>query len=128
MKWFEVNPLRFELEKRLLGLHHPGCKLIKQNGQFSVLVWIQTNKRCYEVRGTFPDRFPNRPMLVQIEKPKIKDHPPHFFSEFGGLCIYGSNDYGPETTAKVYLDWAKQWIQCYENWQDTGSWPKTNGR
>jgi hypothetical protein len=128
MKWFEANPLRFELEKRLLGLHHPGCKLIKQKGQFSVQVQILTRKRCYEIKGIFPDRFPNEPMQVQIEKPEITDGPPHYFHYNGGLCIYGYGDYGPETTAKVYLDWAKQWIGCYENWQKTGSWPKTNRR
>lgn len=128
MKWFEVNPLRFELEKRLLGLHHPGCKLIKQNGQFSVLVQVQTNKRSYVVRGIFPDRFPIEPMQVQIEKPEITDNPPHYFHCNGRLCLYGSSNCGIETTAKVYIDWSKQWIQCYEDWQKTGHWPITNRR
>lgn len=128
MKWYENDPLRFELEKRLLGLHHPGCKLIKQNGQFSVLLQIQTHKQCYTVRGIFPDRFPYAPMQVQIIKPEINDGPPHYFHSNGVLCLYGGADYGPETTAKVFIDWAKQWFQCYENWQETGLWPINNGR
>jgi hypothetical protein len=127
MKWYEVNPTRFEFEKMLLRQHHPGCKLIKEYGQFSVHVQVRTYKRCYHLKGIFPDSFPNSPMTVQIESPKIKDGPPHYFTD-GGLCIYGSRNYGPETTAKVYIDWAKQWIKCYENWQETGRWPRNNGR
>ena len=128
MKWYEINPLRLELERRLLGQYHPGCKLIKYNGKFTVQLQIRTRKRSYQLSGIFPDRFPNDPMRVRIERPKITDGPPHYFSYDGGLCIYGSGNYGPETTAKVYLDWAKQWIKSYEHWQDMRIWPKTNGR
>jgi hypothetical protein len=128
MKWYEVNPLRLELEKRLLRQHHPGFRLIKENGRWRVEIKIRTPKRLYHLKGIFPDRFPNSPMTVHIENPKIRDCPPHYFSREGGLCIYGHSNYGPETTAKVYLDWSKQWLKCYEHWQDTGIWPKNNGR
>jgi hypothetical protein len=125
---YESNPTRFALERKLLAQYHPGCKLIKQNDLFSVQFQVQTHKRTYLLKGVFPNTYPNSPMVVKIVKPAITDYPPHFFGSNGGLCIYGSNNYGPETTAKVYIDWAKQWIKCYENWQETGKWPVTNGR
>lgn len=128
MKWYELDVDRFELEKILLRQHHPGCKLIKCDGKYSVELQIRTNKRCYQLRGIYPDQFPNDPMRVQIKSPKLEDCPPHYFSYNGGLCIYGTGNYGPETTAKVYIDWAKQWIKRYEYWQETRIWPETNGR
>ena len=128
MKWFELDPIRFELEINLLRRHHRGCKLIKQNGKYSIQFQVRTTKRSYQLEAIFPDTFPNSPMVVQVKHPKITDFPPHYFGKSGGLCIYGSGNFGPETTAKVYIDWAKQWIKCYEQWQITGVWPVTNGR
>lgn len=128
MKWYEVNPIRFELEKKLLAVHHPGCKLVKESGEYRVELQVKTNIRTYHVTGVFPNRYPNAPMTVHIPQSQIDDYPPHYFDENGELCLYGCGNVGSETTAKVYIDWAKQWIKCYESWQRTRRWPVNNER
>ena len=125
MKWYTNNPVRFEMEKHLLGRHHPGVKIIIKDGRTQVLKQLKTHQDTYLIEGEFPNNFPYSPMKVYIRNPVLKGSPPH---QYNGdlLCLHGPNDVGPETTAKVYLDWAIQWIRTYERWLNGEVWPPKN--
>lgn len=125
MEWYETNRTRFEIEKQLLARHHPGSKIIIKNKQMSVLKPVKTRKDCYLVEAIFGSHHPYSNMKVFVREPGLRNSPPHRFSG-GELCLHGSDDVGPETTAKVYLDWAVQWIKTYERWLDGEDWPDTN--
>lgn len=125
MEWYQTNRNRFEIERQFIGKHHPGSKIIIKNGQASVLKAFKTRKDCYLVEAIFSKRHPYSAMRVFIREPALKGSPPHKFSS-GELCLHGADDVGPETTAKVYLDWADQWIKAYERWLDGEDWPDTN--
>jgi hypothetical protein len=125
MKWFELNPQRFEIEKCLLAQYHPGSKLIKKHGKLKVTKHLITDLDTYIIEGVFSDRHPYLPMDVYIREPPLEGSPPHRYST-EHICIHGPGDVGPETTAKVYLDWAVQWINTYERWLNGEPWPETN--
>jgi hypothetical protein len=125
MKWYESNPIRFEIEKRLLARYHHGSRIIIEKGKMKVQKRFHGSKEVYLVEGIFSDRHPYSPMNFYIKEPRLKNSPPHKFSD-GWLCLHGSDDVGPETTAKVYMDWAIQWLQTYERWLDGEEWPDTN--
>ncbi len=125
MIWFKNNPQRFEVEKKLLVRFHPGVKIIIKDGQMSVLKELVTSKDIYLIEAKYSDRHPYSPMKVFIREPYLKNTPPHQYGE-GRLCLHDENDVGPETTAKLYLDWAEQWIHIYERWLEGKPWPNTN--
>ncbi len=125
MKWYENNPGRFEMEKCLLARHHPGSKVVIKNGRISVLKRVQTAQATYLLEGIFPKNYPYAPMGIYILEPVLQKTPPHQYKG-GRLCLHGGNDVGPETTAKVYFDWAVQWLNIYEEWLRGKSWPKRN--
>jgi len=125
MKWYTNNPTRFEMEKHLLSRHHPGAKIIIEDGRVRVLKQFKTRRDTYLIEGEFPTNFPYSPMAVYIRSPALKKSPPHRYSG-NQLCLHGSNDVGPETTAKVFLDWTIQWIRIYEQWLKGKPWPTTN--
>ena len=125
MRWHESKPIRFELEKRLLGQFHPGVKMIIKNGRVNILKRLKTHKDIYIIEARYPNNFPYSALDIFVLEPRLKGSPPHRYSE-SRLCLHDSNGVGPETTAKVYLDWAVQWINIYERWLDGEPWPKTN--
>lgn len=125
MRWYELDPDRFEVEMALLAQHHPGTKIIKENSRIRAEKWYRTRQSNYLIKAVFSDRHPYEPMEVSIEKPRIKGRPPHYFSN-GLLCLHHFSEGRAQTTAKVYLDWTVQWIKCYEKWLNTREWPETN--
>jgi hypothetical protein len=125
MKWYELNPERMAIEKRLLAEHHRGVVLTIKHGRMHVIKPIRGRYSTYTVQGTFADEHPYAPMQFVVVKPPLRGTPPHRFMG-GQLCLHGPGDVGPETTAKIYVDWAEQWIQTYEDWLDGKPWPPTN--
>ena len=125
MKWYKLNPYRFEMEKVILKKKKKGAKIEIEDGVVQVTKFFKTGRHKYLIRGMFPDMFPYSPLQVFIDKPALKKSPPHLYKE-GCLCLHGPDDVGPQTTAKVYLDWAEQWILTYERWLREIPWPKTN--
>jgi len=125
MKWYESNPIRFEIEKRLLAKAHPGCRLVIKDGRMKLQKTLQLRKNCYQIEGIFSDNYPYSHMRFFVFSPPLKNSPPHRYGD-GELCTHGSSDVSSETTAKVYLDWAIQWLQTYERWLDGEPWPETN--
>jgi hypothetical protein len=125
MKWYELNPGRFEIEKRLLARYHPGSKLVIEGGRVKVTRQVVTHRDTYVVEGKFADDHPYSDMRWRVLKPTIRGSPPHRYDE-GELCLHEPGETGPETTAKIYLDWATQWILTYERWRDGEQWPRTN--
>ncbi len=125
MKWFETNPQRFGVEKKLLARFHPGVKIVIKNGQMSVFKKLVTYKNSYLIEAKYSDRHPYSQMEVYVREPRLKGTPPHQYGE-GQLCLHGASNIGHETTAKVYLDWTEQWIRIYERWLEGKPWPDTN--
>ena len=125
MKWYRSDPERFAVEKMLLARHHPGVKIVIKDGEMSVFKKLATPRNNYLIKAKFSDRHPYSPMEVYIVEPCLRNTPPHQYSE-GRLCLHGNSNVGSETTAKVYLDWAEQWIHIYERWLKTHRWPQTN--
>ena len=124
-KWYERDPARFEIGKRLLAQFHPGMKLVIQKGILRFRKQVVTARNTYQVEGIFGASHPYDPMAIFIRHPPLKQNPPHRFSG-GRICLHGQGDIGPETTAKMYLDWTIQWLKTYEAWLAGKSWPKTN--
>ena len=125
MKWYKDDPVRFELEKGLINEYHRGVQMFIQNGKVRIEFSIRTTRTTYHLVGHFPDKFPYKPMEFYVKKPRLKRSSPHRYGD-GMLCLHTSNDVGPQTTAKVYIDWAKQWVATYEKWLKTGKWPAKN--
>lgn len=124
MEWYKSNPARFEMEKLLLARFYHGVKIVIEKGKMRVVMKLRTRKADYHVKGFFPRDFPYSPLNVYIRKPRLQS-PPHVY-DGGKLCLHYDDGVGPETTAKIYLDWTKQWIAAYEKWLDGKDWPKTN--
>ncbi len=127
MKWYQSNPARFEIEKKLLSRHHPGTRLVIKDGKVKLTKQIRTNRNTYLIEGQFPKDYPYSPLSVKVLKPKLHKKVPHIYRD-GELCLHGSGDVGSETTAKIILDWTVQWLLTYERWLDSQSWSKTNHR
>ena len=125
MKWYQVNLARFEIEKKLLARHHPGVKIVIKDGKVKLTKQIRTNRDTYLIEGRFPKNYPYSPLNITVLKPKLHTKVPHIYCD-GELCLHGSGDAGPETTAKIILDWTVQWLKTYERWLDDQSWPTTN--
>ncbi len=126
MKWFQSNPARFEMEKRLLARSHRGVKIVIESGKMRVVMGLRTRRAEYLIEAIFPRNFPYSAMEVYVRKPRLQS-PPHLYGE-DRLCLHDDDEVGPETTAKIYLDWTKQWIATYERWLDGEPWPETNRR
>jgi len=125
MKWYQANPERFEIEKRLLAKYHPGAKVVIKDGKVRVIKRFRTRKATYTIEGIFAADHPYSEMRFYVRKPRIRKSPLHRYDK-GRLCLNDPNDVGPETTAKVYLDWAVDWLLTYERWLDGETWPPTN--
>lgn len=125
MKWYTDDPIRFEMEKRLIAKKHKSIRMVIEDSKVRVELIIIASHSSYVLAGFFPDDFPYSPMRFYVRSPKLKKNTPHIYMN-GMLCLHGEDDVGPETTAKVYIDWAKQWIEAYEKWLDTGEWSRTN--
>jgi len=125
MKWFELNPERLEIEKRLLARYHPSSKLVKEHGELKIIKRLVTHRDIYIIEAVFADKHPYSPMQVYVREPRLKELPEHMYS-VEQLCLHDLDDVGPQTTAKIYLDWAVQWIHTYERWLDGEPWPETN--
>jgi hypothetical protein len=125
MKWYESNPERFEIEKRLLARHHRGSKLIIKDGEVKLAKRVATGRDTYDVEGIFACDHPYTPMSFYIRRPSLRGGPPHRYGD-GGLCLHNPGQAGPETTGKIFLDWTIQWILTYERWLDGEPWPETN--
>lgn len=90
-----------------------------------VLKQLWTHQNKYFIEGIFSDHHPYSAMRVYVREPHLKGSPPHKFPG-NELCLHDDDGVGPETTAKIYMDWACQWIRIYEKWLDGKRWPKTN--
>jgi len=112
------------MEKRLLAENHGGSRIIIENGTVRVEFTFATCRDNYEMVAYFPKNYPYDPMQVFVKSPTLES-PPHRYTN-GRLCLHGDNDFDAGTTAKVYIDWAKQWILTYEKWLATGEWPVGN--
>lgn len=125
MRWYETNKTRFEIERRLLGQFYPDTKIIIEKGIVTLQKRIAAGRNLYLVEGTFANNHPYSSMRFFVRQPHLRNSPPHRFPG-DEICTHGLDDIGPETTAKVYLDWAKGWLETYERWLNGVPWPRTN--
>jgi ubiquitin-protein ligase len=76
-----------------------------------------------EVEVVLPHRYPNA--CPRVYANPITSGAPHRWND-GALCIYGvMSGWNPgKHTVLSTLKLARQWLQHYEVWQETGQWPK----
>jgi hypothetical protein len=120
MSWHERDPVRFALEAALLGHHYAGIQLVKQEGLWRIRMAVASPTSTYLLELIYPPRFPLAPVQAFMTSPDIRGAP-HVIGD-NLLCMYHKEDIGPETTGKVYTDWAVEWIKRYEKWRQTKVW------
>jgi hypothetical protein len=125
MKWYERDPIRFEMERQLLRRFYPDVKLLQKRGSMYIHKTVRGRKNTYTVELTYPEKFPWSPLTSRMLTPKLPMSP-HQYSP-GMLCLYEPGDAGPETTGKVFCDWVVQWVYHYERWLRGISWPTKSG-
>jgi ubiquitin-protein ligase len=83
--------------------------------------WTQ---KTYDVQLIYPMAFPFTPPRVFVISPKIA-RSRHIYED-GHLCLFHHDDkaWQPKTTAATMMSWVSLWLHCYEEWQETGNWPR----
>lgn len=119
-QWYERDPERWALERRLLRQTYPGVKLVKKEGVMHVLIALGGNQAHYYCELIYPKQFPFEPMDVFIRNPVVKSQ----FHQFrdGQPCLLHSDDIGVNTTAVVYISWLREWLKRFEESLVTGMW------
>lgn len=105
----------------------PACRTANQNDapHLSVLVRMRTPTGGeFPMVMVYPCNFPNRIPVVYLLITLDPKPPRHQFSD-GRLCLTG-NEHNPRIGGAVVLDWAHDWVLCYEVWKLTGSFPSSN--
>ena len=120
MAWYERHPDRLALERRLLGQYCPQAKLVKQGGVLRIWLKLRGGRAEYLCELIYPQRFPFEQIEVHVRSPSL-DSCPHLFND-GCLCLCEPEDVGSETTAVVYIEWLKVWIERYEDNMITSRW------
>jgi hypothetical protein len=123
MKWYERKPERYNAEVKLIMRNHRKARLFIDKGRLVVFLKIRGRKADYIAKIIYPEEFPYEQPEAYIVEPRIKEAP-HRWSD-GHLSIHGIKD-GPDISGKIILDWTKLWVLAFENWLDTGRWPKKN--
>ena len=118
-EWYAKRSDRLEVEGRLLKRRYPQAALVKKNAQMRVRINLRGKRDMYECELIYPSRFPYEEIDVFIRSPKLEESP-HRYSKTQ-VCV-NHGDWGPQTTAIVYIDWLRKWIDRYENYLKTGRW------
>jgi hypothetical protein len=132
--WWETTYGRWRLatEARAMRERFAGFEpCVSQEGRLGWVGRLESGfhrDRRYLVRVTYPGGFPDDPPFVRIEEPTLPENAPHVLDN-QKLCLYRPLDgprfgYDPaRTTAATFVAWTAHWIHCFEQWQETGSWP-----
>jgi len=119
MTWYEHDRTRYEAEKIAVRKYYPRVRIFMKRKQLILLLKVQGRKRSYMIQVVYPNDFPfDRPKAYCV-KPNIRNAP-HLYKD-GRLSIHGDYE-SSRTSGKNVLDWAKKWLEAYENWLDTGKW------
>lgn len=136
-RWWETPYGRWRLEAEKEAMRRfPGFELAETTLEVSGLMlgwrgWIESSLEGgdrYLVRVIYPTRFPDEPPVVLIVEPDFPGGVPHLL-DGNRPCLYRPmegprNGYDPaRTTAATLVAWTALWINAYETWQATSSWP-----
>ena len=80
--------------------------------------------RIYPVMMVYPCDFPYRIPQVWPTRPLDPRPPAHMYGD-GRLCLT-SNDFDPQITGSQVLSWTYGWLNCYDIWLRTGTFPPRN--
>jgi hypothetical protein len=121
MAWYTERPLRYKKELEVLGMYYPNTKINWENGLLVAFHEFFTPRNRYLVKIIYPENFPFKRPKAYVVIPYIKDAP-HRYPD-GALSIHFDNE-GSQISGKNIFDGAKKWIEAYEGWLRTGSWPE----
>jgi hypothetical protein len=82
----------------------------------------------YRVRVIYSVGFPDQPPVVFIDAPEFPAGVPHLL-DGNRPCLYHPvrgprHGYDPaRTTAATLVAWTALWVNAYETWRATGTWP-----
>jgi len=79
-----------------------------------------------EVEVVLPNGYPNA--CPRVYAKPVRQDAPHRWKD-GALCLYGVlSGWNPgQHSVLSTLKLARQWLQHYEVWEETGRWPKPQG-
>jgi len=140
--WWDQNPNRFAKEINQLRDAFPGVQVVRsqvpsaycpncggygKTSEAHLAVFAQAVTRLgqrYPIILVYPCNFPNRiPSVWPLEE--LRPRPPvHQYSD-GRLCLT-ANEYDATITGAVVLNWAYGWLNCYDIWKKTGTFPSAN--
>ncbi len=132
--WYEVDPARLTLEKKVMETRFPQFKLRMLDSKN--LAWfgiLESNtKNHYEIAVIYPNNFPKQPPDVYPINPSIEvrniqgNRLKHQYPD-GHLCLYYPADrsFQANTTASTVVAVAAAWFFAYESWVRSGKkyWP-----
>jgi hypothetical protein len=136
-RWWETPYGRWRLEAEKSAMQRfPGFELAEARLEVSGLLlgwrgWIESSLEDgdrYLVRVIYPVNFPDQAPVVLIVEPELPSGVPHLL-EGNRPCLYHPvdgtrNGYDPaRTTAATLVAWTALWVNAFETWRATGSWP-----
>jgi ubiquitin-protein ligase len=95
---------------------------ITREKEVAIRVQHATDENVYSIFITLPHNYPNTCPRVHVAD--VDARAPHRFAD-GTLCIFGvTSSWNPgKHTARDALNSARHWLNGYEEWRHTGSWP-----
>jgi hypothetical protein len=141
MAWWDTYPQRAKNELRALKAKLPAfpvythwkpaaycaaCRRYGQEGSLHLVVYtrfLTAVGNSYVAMMVYPCDFPNQiPAVFSEERLSSCGH---YFPSRHELCLTDETSNSAITGVNV-LAWAKDWFQCYDIWELTGTFPSTN--
>jgi prevent-host-death family protein len=121
----DISPSRIADEIKELEDHGEEPRTtITENRELSFRFWHKlTNKTTIELTILLPHGYPHG--CPRVYANSINEDAPHRWAD-GALCLYGvMTGWNPgKNTVFSTLELARQWLQHYDIWHETGQWPK----
>ena len=125
-QWHTVKPQLLKREQHAMLRLYPDMEIgSTPDGDITWLGKLKTwTQKSYDVQLIYPMAFPFTPPRVFVISPKIA-RSRHIYED-GHLCLFHHDDkaWQPKTTAATMMSWVSLWLHCYEEWQETGNWPR----
>jgi len=133
MDSIEMNALDRDPDRRLKEFQYMRAKtrarLVRlPSGDYAWLERVYSlSRRPYDIRITYPDRFPFECPKAFIDSPDVSGAPHRLVDR--SLCMFDDHARGggPKTTALLVRTRAIVWIAMYEKWLVTGIWDQPLG-
>ena len=113
-------------QTRLSSQYCPICQSRgKEEEHLAAFVHLRTPVDAkYSVVMVYSCDFPHRiPAVWPMEA--LRPQPPDHQYSGGRLCLT-TNEHDPAVTGSIVMEWAHDWLTCYDVWRLTGTFPPRN--